>query len=202
MSNDIPPPPEPMTFKAPAAEDGKTVPASSLYRVCEELIGLRETNGRQHKMFEQALARARDELGDRFNQFAAETHKAYQQLRHEVQGEKRTSLALLNELLDVAMDLDRISGARPKAEDAEAAARWAESVAVEARKVQEAVRKFGIVSYDAVIGSAYNPALHERVGSKRMEGLDGYRVAEQVEPGYASQQPEFVLRRPKVLVSE
>lgn len=203
MTNDIPPPPEPATTKpSAAAEDGKTVPASSLYRVCEELIGLRETNGRQHKLFEQALARARDELGDRFNQFAAETHKAYQQLRHEVQGEKRTSLALLNELLDIATDLERIAAARPKAEDAEAATRWADSVAVEARRVQDAVRKFGIVSYDAVVGSSYNPALHERVGSKRMEGMDAYRVAEQVEPGYASQQPEFVLRRPKVLVTE
>jgi hypothetical protein len=32
--------------------------------------------------------------------------------------------------------------------------------------------------------------------------MDPLRVAEQVEAGWASQQPEFVLRRPKVIVSE
>jgi hypothetical protein len=53
-----------------------------------------------------------------------------------------------------------------------------------------------------VIGSAYNPALHERVGSKPMEGMGPLLVAEQRESGWASQQPEFVLRRPKVIVSE
>jgi hypothetical protein len=75
-------------------------------------------------------------------------------------------------------------------------------VEVEARKVRALVEQHGIQPYDAVIGSAYNPALHERVGSRRMEGMDAYRVAEQRERGYASQQPEFVLRRPKVLITE
>ena len=56
--------------------------------------------------------------------------------------------------------------------------------------------------YDAVISSPYNPALHERVGSTRVEGMGPNLVAEQRERGYASQQPEFVLRRPKVIVSE
>ena len=56
--------------------------------------------------------------------------------------------------------------------------------------------------YDAAIGSPYNPALHERVGSKRVEGMGPLLVAEQREHGFASQQPEFVLRRPKVIVSE
>jgi hypothetical protein len=32
--------------------------------------------------------------------------------------------------------------------------------------------------------------------------MDGLRVAQQRERGYASQQPEFILRRPKVLVTE
>jgi molecular chaperone GrpE (heat shock protein) len=73
---------------------------------------------------------------------------------------------------------------------------------VEARKVQAALLRHGIHAYDAVLGSAYNPALHERVGSRRTEGMDPLRVAEQVEAGWASQQPEFVLRRPKVIVSE
>jgi hypothetical protein len=32
--------------------------------------------------------------------------------------------------------------------------------------------------------------------------MDALRIAEQRERGYASQQPEFVLRRPKVIVTE
>jgi hypothetical protein len=44
--------------------------------------------------------------------------------------------------------------------------------------------------------------LHERVGSRRVEGMDALRVADQRERGYASQQPEFILRRPKVIVTE
>jgi molecular chaperone GrpE (heat shock protein) len=185
-----------------SAEDSKTLPASSLYRLCEEIIGLRETNARQHKLFEQSLTRSRDELQTTFNQFAADTHKAYQQLREQIQGEKRTSLRLLNELLDIGKELEHIVAARPAANDADALAKWSESVAVEARKVMESARQHGIQRYEAVIGSAYNPALHERVGSKRVEGMDAYRVAEQVEPGYASLQPEFVLRRAKVIVTE
>ena len=46
------------------------------------------------------------------------------------------------------------------------------------------------------------PVLHERVGSKRMEGMGPLLVAEQTQRGWASQQPEFILRRPKVIVSD
>lgn len=185
-----------------AADDGKTVPASSLYRLCEEIIGLRETNARQHRLFEQSLVRSRDELQSSFNQFAADTHKAYQQLREQIQGEKRTSLRLLNELLDIGQELEHVVAARPAAADADGLTKWADAVAIQARKVLESARQHGIVPYHATVGSAYNPALHERVGGRRVEGMDAYRVAEQVEPGYASQQPEFVLRRAKVLVTE
>ena len=65
-----------------------------------------------------------------------------------------------------------------------------------------ALLRHGLHPYDAVISSPYNPALHERVGSARVEGMGPLLVAEQKERGYASQQPEFVLRRPKVIVSE
>src|SRR5262249_15898080 len=167
-------------------------------------------NNRQHKLFEQTLARLRDALQSGFDTFAGETQRAYQQLRQDVQGEKRISLALLNELLDIAFDLERIVAARPMGESVEsgsaesgsALTQWADSIEVELRKVQDTLRRCGIHAYDAVVGSAYSPALHERVGSKRVEGRDAYRVAEQVEHGYASQQPEFVLRRPKIIVSE
>jgi molecular chaperone GrpE (heat shock protein) len=179
-----------------------TIGASSIYRLCEEIIALRETNHRQHKLFEQTLAKTRDGMQSSFNSFAADTQRAYQQLRQEVHGEKRISLALLNELMELGFDLERIVSARPSAADANVVGGWMETVAVESRKVQAALSRFGLQPYDAVIGSAYNPALHERVGSKRVEGMDALRVAEQIERGYASQQPEFVLRRPKVIVTE
>ena len=95
-----------------------------------------------------------------------------------------------------------IVAGRPPLDDAEAVKRWIEAVEIESRKVQAALLRHGIQTYDAVIGSPYNPALHERVGSKRVEGMGPLLIAEQREPGYASQQPEFVLRRPKVIVSE
>jgi len=176
--------------------------SSSVYRLCEEVIALREMNNRQHKLFEQTLAKQRDAVQASFNSFAADTQRAYQQLRQEIHGEKRVSLALLNELLDIGFDLEQIVSARPAAGDTEGLRRWADSVEVESRKVHAALLRHGIHAYDAVIGSAYNPALHERVGSRRAEGMDALRVAEQREPGYASQQPEFILRRPKVIVSE
>jgi hypothetical protein len=181
-----------------------TIGSSMIYRLCEELIALREKNDRQHRVFEQELRKAVGNMQTSFNSFAADTQRAYQQLRHEIHGEKKTSLALLNELLEVSLDLEHILAARPTAGEgkSEELERWAEAVAVEMRKVQAALQRHSVCRFDAVIGSAYNPALHERVGSRRVEGMDALRVAEQVEHGLASQQPEFVLRRPKVIVTE
>ena len=179
-----------------------TLGGSIIYRLCEELIGMREESRRQHKLFEQALAKQRESLQATFNSFAADTQRAYQLLRQELTGEKRLALALMNELMDVAADCERIMAARPSTGLAADLEKWADGVAVESRKLQEALRRHGIHPYDAILGSAYDPAMHERTGSKRMEGMDPLRVAEQVERGYASQTPEFILRRPKVLVSE
>jgi molecular chaperone GrpE (heat shock protein) len=177
---------------------------SSIYRLFEAFIALREKNERQHRLFEQTLNRTRDTLQGSFNAFAADTQKAYQQLKQDVQGEKRFSLALLNELLDLAIELDHIVSTRPPAPngDTNACARWMDAIEIQNRKVQDALKRFGVHPYDAVVGTPYNPALHERVGSMRLEGMDGLRVAQQRERGYASQQPEFILRRPKVLVTE
>src|SRR6195256_3560219 len=86
--------------------DTGTQGMSSIYRLFEAFIALREKNERQHRLFEQTLNRTRDTLQSSFNTFAADTQKAYQQLKQDVQGEKRFSLALLNELLDLAIDLD------------------------------------------------------------------------------------------------
>src|SRR5207302_10681666 len=85
-----------------------TIGSSTIYRLCEEVIALREMNNRQHKVFEQALSKSRDEMRASFNSFAADTQRAYQQLRQEIHGEKRVSLALLNELLDIGMELEHI----------------------------------------------------------------------------------------------
>src|SRR5205085_4318017 len=114
------------------------------------------------------------------NSFAADTQRACQQLRQEFQGEKRAGLSVLNELLEIAFDLERIVAARPASGDGEALTRWADGIGVESRKVQAALLRHGIHPYDAVIGSAYNPALHERVGGRRVDGMDSLRVAEQV----------------------
>lgn len=172
---------------------------ATLHRLCEELIVLREHNTRQHKLFERALAEAREGMMAGFQQFAADTTRAYQQLREEQAGERRVSIALGGELVDLTLDLDRLTAGRPDASDAEAVARWAEAVAVAARKAQAGLARLGIVRFDAVVGEPYNPALHERVGDK--SGGEPGRIAEQVEPGFAGQVPGLVLRRPKVLVS-
>jgi molecular chaperone GrpE (heat shock protein) len=179
-----------------------TLGSSTIYKLCEEVIALREYDKRQLRSLEQTLNKVRDELKTSFNSFAADTQRAYQQLRQETHGEKRVSLALLNEIIETAHDLQAIVTAKPSLDDLEAVKRWIEAVEVESRKVDAALLRHGIQPYDAVISSSYNPALHERVGSKRVEGMGPLLVAEQVERGYASQQPEFVLRRPKIIVSE
>jgi len=193
---------DPAADPAAHVREDHTLGSSTIYRLCEEVIALREMNKRQHKMFEQTLTKARDELTTSFNSFAKDTQNAYQKLRNEVHGEKRVSLALLNELLELGMDLEHIVSAKPAAGDGEGLARLVEVVEVEARKVQAALQRHGIHPYDAVVSAPYNPALHERVGSTRVEGMGPNLVAEQRERGYASQQPEFVRRRPKVVVSE
>jgi molecular chaperone GrpE (heat shock protein) len=190
-----------LTGSKPARME-QTLGASTIYRLCEEVIALREHNQRQHRLFEQKIKETRDSMQASFNSFAGDTQRAYQQLRQELHGEKRVGLALLGELMEIASDLQHIAAARPPATDPEALARWADGVEVQSRKVQAALARHGIYSYDAVLASPYNPAIHERVGSRRAEGLEALRVVEQVERGYASQQPEFVLRRPKVIVSE
>jgi hypothetical protein len=179
-----------------------TLGSSTMYKLCEEVIALREYDKRQLRSLEQTLNKVRDEMKTSFNSFAADTQRAYQQLRQETHGEKRVSMALLNEMLEVAHDMQVIVAARPTLDDRAAMTRWIEAIEVESRKVDAALLRHGIHPYDAVISSPYNPAIHERVGSKRVEGMGPLLVAEQTERGYASQQPEFVLRRPKVIVSE
>ena len=115
-----------------------------------------------------------------FNTFAGDTQKAYQQLRQEILGEKKFSLTLLNELLDLAIEMNHIlDSSRRTCRPAPKAKLW--RLAQVARRCRTArcrddVRKFGIHPYDAVVGTPYNPALHERVGSTRVEGMDALRA--------------------------
>jgi hypothetical protein len=83
-----------------------------------------------------------------------------------------------------------------------AAAGGTEGMAGAVRRAESTLARFGIHRYDGIVGAAYQPALHERVGGRRVEGMGPLLVAQQVEPGYASQQPDFVLRRAKILISE
>jgi hypothetical protein len=175
----------------PGADASGSPAEPTLRRVCTELIALRERNDRQHRLFEQSLTQTREDLQARFEQFATDTHQAYQRLRDELTGEKRLSLALLNALVDMALDLQKV-----------AAASGSDTVAVAARRSEVVLAQFGVHRYDAVVGSAYAPALHERVGGQRVDGLGPLLVAQQIEPGYASQQPDFVLRRARVLITE
>src|SRR5207249_4371588 len=113
---------------------------SALYRLFEEFIRLRERNAREHKVFEQTLSKTRDTLQGSFNTFASETQKAYQFLRQELNGEKKVSLVLLNEMLEMSHELQHIVEARPQVhlagEEMEALARWMDAIEVQYRKVQ------------------------------------------------------------------
>ena len=117
--NDFSPPDLPrspaLAPPVPAVDD-MTQGGSSIYRLFEAFIALREKNERQHKLFEQTLAKSRDVIQASFNSFAQDTQRAYQQLRQEVHGEKRISLVLLNELMEIGFDLEQIVTNRPRTE--------------------------------------------------------------------------------------
>ncbi len=181
----------------------QTLGSSTIFRLCEEVIQLREKNDRQHKLFDQTMVKIKDELKALFHEFARQTQTAYGQLKQEIQGEKRFSLALLTLLLEIHQELDHIMKNQPAdLTNVEALKGWIDSVAVQSRKVKALLLQHGIHEYDAVLGAPYNPALHERVGSMRKDGMGPLLVAEQREPGYASQQPDFKIVRAKVIVSE
>jgi molecular chaperone GrpE (heat shock protein) len=187
----------------PVAPRTETLGASTVFRLCEEVIQLREKNDRQHKLFDQSMNRIRDTLQASFNSFAANTQKAYQDLRKEIHGEKKFSLELLTLLLEIHMELQHIMKNQPAdLTDATALEGWINSVAIQSRKVESALRQHGIHEYSATLGTKYDPALHERVGSTLKEGMDPGLVAEEKEPGYASQVPDFKLVRAKVVLSE
>lgn len=176
----------------------------TLERLCAEMIALRERNDRQHKLFDQGLAQSREQWAASFSSFATDVQHAYQQLREAMTGEKRQSLALTAMLLDVALDLERLSSARPALSEfaTPSAVSWSEGVAIAARKAQATLSQLGIHRFDAQFGDHYQPALHERAGSETIDGLAPLRVARQLEPGFASSAPDFVVRRARVMVSE
>ena len=122
---------------APAPpRDDHTLGASTIFKLCAEVIQLRERNDRTHRDFERTLAKTRDELKSSFNSFAAATQRAYQDLRKETVGEKKFSMDLLMVLLEISQDLEHITAVKPPPDDAEEVKRWIEAVEVETRKVQ------------------------------------------------------------------
>jgi molecular chaperone GrpE (heat shock protein) len=195
----------PLGSETPAAgREDHTLGSSTIYRLCEEVIALREYDKRQLRSLEQTLAKVRDELKTSFNSFAADTQRAYQGLRQEVQGEKKFSLNLLLTVLEIGQELEHLTkvGGEVDPANPEAVKGFVEGVAVQSRKVQATLKRLGVVPYEPQLGSAYDPKLHERVGSDRFEGMGPLLVGKVVEPGYASQQPDFKLVRAKVIVSE
>ena len=78
MSNE---PQSPPVLAEVGPRDNQTLGSSTIYRLCEEVISLRERNTRQHQEFERKLTGVRDELKGSFNTFASDTQRAYQQLR-------------------------------------------------------------------------------------------------------------------------
>src|SRR5258708_24180621 len=94
---------------APAEpRDEHSLGASTIFKLCSEVIQLRERNDRTHRDFERTLAKTRDELKSSFDSFAAATQRAYQDLRKETVGEKKFSMDLLMLLLEISQDLDHI----------------------------------------------------------------------------------------------
>src|ERR1700722_15416363 len=80
--------------------EDNTLGSSTLFKLCDEMIKLRERNAREHKVFEQTMKTVRESLQSSFNSFAADTQRAYQQLRQDIQGEKKFSLGLMTTLLE------------------------------------------------------------------------------------------------------
>src|SRR5262245_15458373 len=96
----------------PQERMAESVGSSTLFNLLGAMIQLTERNKAEHKLFTQDLKAVRDSMQGSFNTFAAETQKAYQQLRREMHGEKRASLALLNEMLDAGLELEHVAQAR------------------------------------------------------------------------------------------
>ena len=187
-----------------APREDNTLGSSTLHELCAEMIRLREKNDRQHKMFDQTLTKVREALQSSFNSFAADTQRAYQQLRQDIQGEKKFSLGLLTTLLEIGQELEHLRAVGEGLDPGkpEAVKGYLDGIAVQSRKVQATLKQFGIVPYEPQAGTPYNPAQHERVGSGRFEGIPPLMVGKTVEPGYASQHPACKLVRATVIVSE
>ena len=70
------------------------------------------------------------------------------------------------------------------------------------RKLWDDIRKFGIHLYERPSEPRTTPPCTNGSAARRVDGLPALMIAETREKGYASQQPEFILRRPKVIVTE
>src|SRR5436190_6790579 len=133
-----------ISMSAPVDPESPTMGMSSVYRLFEAFIALREKNGREHKLFEQTLNRARDGLQSSFNTFAGDTQKAFQSLRQEILGEKKFSLMLLNTILDLGIEMNHILDHKPKhlptGPEGEVLTSWLKSLDVQNRKLWDDIR--------------------------------------------------------------
>ena len=188
---------------AAAPREDHTLGASTIFKLCAEVIQLREMNNRQHKMFESSLANT-----------ARRTQKEFQPTRRRIAQGVPAAQARNGRRKEVQHGLADVVAGNPsgfaahhgtEAETGGAGSRArldGSGRGRELRKVEAAVRQKNIVEYEGRPGEAYNPALHKRVGSERVEGMGPLLVARTVKKGYASQQPDFVLQRPEVIVTE
>ena len=133
MNDDLPAFPGADIPAAPP-RDEHTLGASTIFKLCEEVIRLREMNNRKHQDFDRTLIKLRDELKSSFDKFAADTQRAYQDLRKETVGEKKFSMDLLMLLLEICQDMEHIMEMKPAPDNVEAVKGWMEGVAVETRQ--------------------------------------------------------------------
>src|SRR5262245_29119236 len=121
----------PESDSSPRERLAASVGSSTLLGLLEAMIQLAERNKAEHKLFTQDLRSVRDAVKENYNSFAGDMQKAFQLMRKEFHGEKRISLALLNELMEVGQELEQITAARPRiaegltAEEVQAVVRWA-----------------------------------------------------------------------------
>lgn len=151
--------------------------------IAAELISLRERVDRNHEATAAELSRVKAEFTDRFGRFAADVQSAYSHLRDELLIEPRLSAALLLELIDRTLDLERLAASGI-------------DIGVALRAAQASLGRFGVARIAPEVGEPFRSVVHERVGVR--PGDHPECIAEVIEPGYTSTGEPPVIRRAKV----
>ena len=77
---------DPLQPAAPPATNPEPNDPSAGQRLSDQIDALYQAGGRLHELLMEGLSRSRDDLKSAFNSFAADTQRAYQRLRQELQG--------------------------------------------------------------------------------------------------------------------